>query len=480
MFEEFEFVEIEIDPNLARDYIFFQEGDYSAAVEGMDVCEVNGQRSEQQDTLFLATLNRSIKKPLNFFRDRITSIAQKHQNCLAGTTVCGVIVTPPTAEQVQEGKTFPKLFVTSLGDSPAAIVLRLRNGENVRHLSLALTENHALDVERIKNHVEANGGTIAADAEGELRVMDCNSIPSLNMGAAIGDCGLKSNTEGVSPLKIEPDILGYDVNKLISVFALPGETVEAADLILSCDGLYDLYPSDKSGKRKYTSLAVDQQVKITTVEGKGKLEFQAVEVPNGAPHLSQLAQNFYDQGGTGNFAEELVRAALKFNSNDNISVIRISLMKVTQDLIAGVFDGHGVGVPEVEFNPNAPNFADGKMVSASVASDLFVAARAVPIAELNAQTPQGIFHQMVESKRNAINSAKVTPTKQVEQNDSTTNGTQSKLTINTTLSEEVPTNVVQTPTSLDSLPNLSNFSPNPSTSSRDFEKLQNSELVQDL
>ena len=481
MFEDFEYVDIETNLNQVRENIFFQEGDYSAAIDGIDVCEVNGRRSEQQDTLFVARLNRHIAAPFKFFREHITNIAKKHQNCLAGTTLCSAIVAPATPEQLQEGKTFPTLAIGSLGDSPAVIIFRLRDGEKVRHLSLALTEDHSLDVERIKNHVEANGGTIAADALGELRVVNKDFTPLLNMGAAIGNCALKSNVEGASPLKIEPDVLGYDVNKLITIFALPEEKVEAADLILSCDGLHDLMLKDASGILQETSLAVDQRAKITLVDGKNKIEFQAVESKSGVPHLSQLAQNFYDQGGQGNFAEELVRSALRFDSSDNISVIRISLMNVTKDLIAAVCDGHGIGVSPVESNPDAPNFADGKLVSASVASDLFVAARAVPITQLEEQTPKGIFHQMLEAKRSAIlasgkkskaNSAEVLPTEQVNQNSSS-------LTVSTMVSDD-STNLIQTPTSLNGTPDLNDLSPSTSFSNQKIEKLQNSELVKEL
>ena len=189
----------------------------------------------------------------------------------------------------------------------------------------------------------------------------------------------------------------------------------------------------------------------------------------------------YDQGGQGNFAEELVRSALRFDSSDNISVIRISLMNVTKDLIAAVCDGHGIGVSPVESNPDAPNFADGKLVSASVASDLFVAARAVPITQLEEQTPKGIFHQMLEAKRSAIlasgkkskaNSAEVLPTEQVNQNSSS-------LTVSTMVSDD-STNLIQTPTSLNGTPDLNDLSPSTSFSNQKIEKLQNSELVKEL
>lgn len=453
--DSFEFINIEDakdDSNQVKQNIFFQEGDYSAAIEGIDVCEVNGLRNEQQDTLFVAKLSHHISAPLNFLRKHITAIAKKHKSCSAGTTICSAIIYPATAEQIHEGKIFPKLTIASLGDSPAAIIFRLRNGENVQHISVALTEDHSLEVERVRNQVEANGGRIASDAFGDLRVLDCNDVPALNMGAAVGDCYLRSNKKLGSPLKIEPDALPYDINKLISFLGLPEEKIEAADLILSCDGLYDLNPLNN-----YASLAVDYKVRISMVEDKFKSTFQRKETKDCELHLSQFAQDFYDQSEQGNFAEELVRSALKFNSKDNISVIRISLMNITEDLIAGIFDGHGVGVPPLEFNPDAPNFADGKLVSASVASDLFLAVKAIEIPELNAQTPQGIFHQMLREKSNAPE----------------------KLTISAAIAPQVPTNFIETPAGLDSVSDLGNFLPESSPRNPECEKLQNLE-VKDL
>ena len=415
------------------------ENDYSASGEGIEICEVQGKRNEQQDTIFVAKLGskRAIRSPSKFLSKAIKKIVERHQNCPAGSTICSAIINPAGEEYLQEGKFLPKVTLANLGDSRAAMIFRFRNGENIRHVSLILTEDHSLDVERVRKQVEDNGGEIVTNSSGSLRVVNNESCPSLNMGAALGNCNLKSNQAGISPLMNKPDLFTYDVNTMVNHFMSPNEVVEAADLILACDGLYDLL-LPAAEKFQVATLAADYQAKITGET----LTFHEVVVGDEMPHLSKLAQDFYNRGSQGSFAAELVDTALKFNSSDNISVARIKLMEIKNDLIATVCDGHVVGTQGT--------MSDGKSVSASAAAELYIAAKAVAIVGLQEQIPQEMFHQVLETKIRALQKGRSEDLQMLEP------------TVETDfLVEEVAANFIQTP-DLSSVPDLT--TPSPKTS----------------
>lgn len=369
--------------------------DFSVAVLGISVAETIGERDSQQDTIFVAKVKNeeACANPKTFFEGTIAEIVNRHKTCVSGTTLCSAIVTPSSEEDSKTGKTFPKITIANLGDSRAAIVAKMRDG---RYISIILTEDHDLNVPRIRGHVERSGGRLAhlpEDPSKTPRVVyhsAAGSHPTLNMGAAIGDCDALG-AGGRHVLMTVPDIFEYDLNAFPFVTISPDGSVAEVlskdqilelDLIISCDGLYDI-----DGSRK---LAAD----FKACKMDREIAFPADKV-RGAEGLSEIKKTF-DEESAGEFslAAVLQDFAMSEGSRDNISIACVSLVsagenQIAEPLMATVCDGHGnksIGEVVGVVSPDS----SGEEVSASVAAAIYLAAEAEHIAGL--EVPRGHFH----------------------------------------------------------------------------------------
>lgn len=378
--------------------------DFIVSIDGISIAETVGERASQQDAIFVANVgNReACADPKGFFERKISEIVDRHKACESGTTLCSAIVTPPSEEDLKAGKTFPKITIANLGDSRAAIIAKTKDG---RYISIILTEDHDLRVPRIVSHVESLGGKIAAipeDPAGMPRVVYHHPIdpphPTLNMGAAIGDCHALG-VDGRHVLMTKPDIFEYDLNSFPFVVMLPDgyrqevlpkDQIQEFDLIVSCDGLYDV-----SGLRK---LAADFRVHKTDV-GIAFLNDNAERTKG----LSEIKKAFDEErggedGGKISLAKALQDLALSECSSDNISIACVSIVsegksQITEPLMTTVCDGHGATKSKETVDPISAA-STGEEVSASVASMIYLAAKAEHIAGL--EMPRNCFHAFLE------------------------------------------------------------------------------------
>jgi serine/threonine protein phosphatase PrpC len=381
------------------------EKDFIVSIDGISIAETVGERASQQDAIFVANVgNReACADPKGFFERKISEIVDRHKACESGTTLCSAIVTAPSEEDLKAGKTFPKITIANLGDSRAAIIAKTKDG---RYISIILTEDHDLRVPRIVSHVESLGGKLAAipeDPAGTQRVVYHHHpinppYPTLNMGAAIGDCHALG-VDGRHVLMTRPDIFEYDLNSFPFVVVLPDgyrqevlpkDQIQELDLIVSCDGLYDV-----SGLRK---LAADFRVHKTDV-GIAFLNDNAERTEG----LSEIKKAFDEErggedGGKISFAEALQDLALSECSSDNISIACVSIVsegksQITEPLMTTVCDGHGATKSKETVDPISAA-STGEEVSASVASMIYLAAKAEHIAGL--EMPRNCFHAFLE------------------------------------------------------------------------------------
>lgn len=378
--------------------------DFSVSVDGISVAETIGERDSQQDTIFVAKVKNEGARlnPKAFYEREVAATVDRHRACTSGTTLCSAIVTPPSEEDVKADRTFPKITVANLGDSRAAIVAKTKDG---RYISIILTEDHDLNVPRIRDHVERSGGSVAPIPEDPAKTprvvyhSPSGAYPTLNMGAAIGDCGALG-ADGRHVLMTAPDIFEYDLNAFPFVTVdpdgnrvevLPKDKIQELDLIISCDGLYDV-----EGSRKLSADFKAQKMDRGIAFCQDKVE--------GAEGLSEIKKGF-DEESTGefSFAAALQDFALSEGSRDNISIACVNLVsagenRITEALMMTVCDGHG----RTEFKKTAGNIAPnftGEEVSASVASMMYLAAEAEHIPGL--EMPQGHFHDFLATASSA-------------------------------------------------------------------------------
>lgn len=362
--------------------------DFSCATpdKKISISEKTGLRPSQQDAIFVAHVGDEFAKadPALFLQNAAQQSVAKHQHCFWGTTACSVFVSPPKA-----GRKFPKLTVSNLGDSRAALVAKIKklDGE-ISHISVLLTQDHGLDVERIRAHVVANGGTI-------IETSTCPRLASpfmeagngLNMGASIGD-RMSSNKDGTNPLMTDPDIIHYEIE---TIFGDLTEFIESIDVVVACDGLSDLH-DPHCGE---FSMLYDYRFLLE--DGSVVCEFGA-HADEDEVHLSVLAAEYEAKGHPQGFAGFLADRALKEGSRDNVSVAAMRIFdaktnQVSKDTILAVFDGHGTGDAALPENRVVMEDADGSIVAACVAADFyeFFGCQKIPGLEM----PKRIFDEIL-------------------------------------------------------------------------------------
>ncbi len=374
--------------------------DFSVSVDGISVAETIGKRDSQQDTIFVAKVRNkeACATPKAFYERVVEEAVHRHKDCENGTTLCSAIVTPPSEEDLKAGKTFPKITIANLGDSRAAIVAKTKDG---RYISIILTEDHDLKVPRVRKHFDDCGGEIGFSSESSRTPRAvCRSAAKpilLGMGAAIGDCNARG-TDGCHALMTEPDIWEYDLNAFPFVVVLPGgyrqevlprDQIQELDLIVSCDGLYDV-----SGLRK---LAADFRV---CKNDAGTAFFN--DNSEKTEGLSEIKRAFDDEHGEESgskisFAAALQDLALSELSNDNISIACVNLVsggknRITEPLMTTVCDGHGGKEVGRAADSIFSDFSGGE-ISASVAAMLYRAAEAEHVPGL--EMPSGYFHNFL-------------------------------------------------------------------------------------
>lgn len=360
---------------------------------GIEVSEVIGKRSLQQDSVFVGVVQNELARtnPEEFFLRQTAEAAESHSKCIAGTTLNSAIIRR-VADDVE-------ITTANLGDSRLALVIRHRNGV---YESILLTEDHDFDVSRVRKYYEDHGGdVIRGRAEGDL-----------NMGAAIGDYKL-------GPLMKRPDVLTFRLSQFLRF----GEALTdiSVSLINSCDGLWDLGGGNKMLCNRRVPLD-ESGVRMESVAMRGV----PLERDGYTFHISAMKQNFderelkkEDGNSYENFSEALSDVSLGPGaSTDNISVIHIPLVEAGVIKISAenpvmtlVCDGHGgVGKPTAdgkgkEVDPDSFDMEkprenwDGGIVSASVAADFFHAAQIREIPGVEVQKEQKFLFNFLSKRK---------------------------------------------------------------------------------
>ena len=355
-------------------------GFYSAdsAGKGIVIAEDIGARDEQQDAAFvgIVTDQVAIDNPVDFFTTTVKQIVEANENQHNGTTFCSVI-----AQKTADAKDV-KFTTANLGDSRVFVVVRNKVTGAAR--AIALTEDHAPALKRVKDHVQENGGSVLFN-----RV---NGI--LAVGASVGDFGVRGE-DAQNPLLTTPDVWSSSLSTFLSEEELDSENTEVV-LFASCDGLFE------------KSIKVDQKTTLTDNgialkdEDNAKYEAAVMFGTNMQPKKS-VADHAREVPVGQNLADHLVEAAKIGRSTDNISVVAIPIFSggrvtIDQPMIATVCDGHGTTRKQTKndkteylisgteqwladdnlagdhkYDPK--KHADGSLVAASAAAQLFLAAK---------------------------------------------------------------------------------------------------------
>lgn len=339
---------------------------YSSS-SGISMSETLGRRVYQQDAMFVGYINKedAVKDPKKFLKESISEIEIGHKDCSNGTTLCSAIV--------QKDGDDTKITIGNLGDSRTAVVVKYKDSKtgNVEYKSILLTEDHDLELDRVKNHIEENGGVIK----------DGRVNGKLNMGAAIGD---KNVVGDKGCLLRVPDIFEYKLSDLYNVLGITTSDVMDVNMVVSCDGMWDL--GSKEG------LQADY---VATIGNGGKQQLKVNSSANGSSNrLSDVKKN-YDKDSRNTFASHARKYALDNGSQDNISVIDIPFVKNGENkisekpIMATMCDGHGSGSGFDVINKH--NVLDGALVSAAVASELYQDAEISQIKSLEIENDSYLY-----------------------------------------------------------------------------------------
>jgi len=277
-----------------------------------------------------------LQNPRVFFENNLPKIVKNHQDCVTGATLCVAL-----AERLQKdaAETF-KITTAHLGDSRAALVLKVKKDDTIIYKQALLTKDHTALF--CREHIENQGGMIAPRSDFSYTVND--SIP---IGGVIGDhrSGLVFKDGKFRDVYLRtPTISEF----YLADFCEAGEELLNADLVVSSDGLWE--------KQEENFLA------------KAKAAFDGLD-----KEFDLAAQNF---------TQFLVKRARNHGSKDNIFAATtalfqegIGLVQYDYPVISAASDGHRNGVIDlVQADKYDGDIRDGSVVAASVIADLILAA----------------------------------------------------------------------------------------------------------
>lgn len=360
----------------------------------INIAETQGYRPSMQDAILAgyARDRKALENPEDFLEETLGEISAALKDCRHGSTACGAIARKTAADNLE-------ITLANLGDSRATLIIRHKNGD---YEAISLTEDHSLESPRIRAFVTSHGGTIN-EVDGVLR------LNNLNMGGALGDCEI-----GPGLLR-GADILHYQLKD----FLRAGETMDdiQADLVLACDGLFDL--GDKKDSMGYTRGLEMKHVSggIVTDFPAGKAGFEADGIPFHMARLKYLFDRLtpVDAKRFDSFAQYLVYVALTHGaSSDNISVVHVPLvddgdilLHEEKPVIAAVFDGHGTtplhpGTHDHVPHPDSLDLdkpladSDGAVVSSLAAFILMLKANMEHIPGLDISQTQPFLKSLIQ------------------------------------------------------------------------------------
>lgn len=394
---------------------------------GLGSAEMKGERrGQQQDGLVFGLTD------IENIEEIVThTITKKRKfNPYAGSTIaCAAI-----------SKNGRILTTQHLGDARVAVIVRIKNPAtgDIQYISAIVTEDHNLDLERIKQNfiptrdkerreafipgigykkpgerleiiVQTNSSRIyraeVVDHDSQIGVVLVNG--GTNCGGAIGDNFIEEAAE--DKILRMPDIRSINLQEyaeeLIAqkVLGTVDWEVDQIEVLVACDGLFDLLNKDTMG--------VDFK---TTYDCE---DFYSIAVTSeNIFHLSALKKQFDEESvatfrAPENFANFLRRTLADYDRGserkilyDNLSIISYDTAKLKtcdETVFMAVCDGHGDG-------NIFEGYEDGAYVANNMAAKLFAAAKLKLPEDLQIEQGRGIFsthlgsHLRSEGVRNSM------------------------------------------------------------------------------
>ena len=366
----------------------------------ISLCSKKGKKPDQQDSGFVGILPNfdEQKNAEEILQEAIKKTELNHKECLKGTTICSAIVSNQS------------IVVANLGDSRAAGIFRVKGFFGDRFISVLFSQDHDFSVQRVRKYVEERGGIISFDRGIEV----VNG--KLEMGAAIGDRSVVGENQKDCLIR-EPDIFSFDLESLCKKIGVKKSDVIDLDLMVSCDGLWNL----KNGKMK-----CDFEVDIKK-NGEQELKnnasyFSKFSFRKNLSDIKKSYNSYLNKIGSEkeseSFANFACQYALKNGSRDNVSVAHLTyfknkqlndLLASDQKIIATICDGHGIGMEYSKKVPKSVSEIDkkdwgGENISNSVAADIYTIFRVNPILGLEIDPKeQGCLHELIALRGSKTN-----------------------------------------------------------------------------
>jgi len=283
--------------------------------------ELRGWKTAQEDAMLLASAH--IDQPQNFFIKLFENFNAQITDNNTGSTASMYYFNPQTLQ----------ITTANLGDSRVYLTIKTQddseeeedNKKVAKYVTFLLTEDHNLEVERIKKHIEANNGKII---QGRVDL-------TLNVGGAIGDIEIPS-------LLKSPDLATFQIDQLLKLANIQTTNYEII-LTTACDGLTN---KKRDYNHEFSVKFRENQKFPEWVDEKTNDNYQ--ETLKQQATLSKLIE-IYDQDSRedkGELANFLANNANQNVQGDNISVctVRLKSDKLcvgSPPFVSAVFDGHG-------------------------------------------------------------------------------------------------------------------------------------------
>ncbi len=364
----------------------------------ISLCIKQGNKPNQQDSGFVGILPNfdKQKNAEEILREAIKKTESNHKECLKGTTICSAIISNQS------------IVVANLGDSRAAGIFKVKGFFGDRFISVLFSQDHDFSVQRVRKYVKERGGIISPDKG--IDVVN----KKLEMGGAIGD--LSVIEEGKKDCLIRnPDILSFDLESLCKKIGIKKSDVIDLDLMVSCDGLWNL----KNGKMK-----CDFEVDVKE-NGEQELKnkasyFSKFSFRKNLSDIKKSYNSYLKKIGSEkeieSFANFACQYALKNGSRDNVSVAHLTyfkneqlndLLAPNQKIIATICDGHGMGKEyskEDSVSEIDKKGWGGGNVSNSVSADVYVSCGVIelPGCEIDPKK-QGFLYELIALRGSKTN-----------------------------------------------------------------------------
>ncbi|MDX2083630.1 MAG: hypothetical protein SFV53_06570, partial [Rickettsiales bacterium] len=346
------------------------------------ISERHGVRNkQQQDACSVADLefkSSAATNPIAFFQDANRKIIEAHKFCNNGSTFCSFVFQPN-----QENILASKITTNNLGDSRLSMIAEDINGE---YFSISLTKDHNFENRDFRNFINQPNSDFEIVSE-RLQNRQRTKIVRKNYdienvwATVVGSIGDYAAFRKQDEINERKELIGYPFTQfdiaqfsLGEIFSKLNITAKNVNLILACDGVWDLIADD------YQLNISDSVLKIT----KNSPQQNKTNLAEIQQEFNQRLNSRLNPIKDKSLAAFITRKAYKHGSTDNITAEVFQIMKdgrltINRPIIAAVADGHG----ESEIlDLNNINKSDGAIVAASIVATTMTLAQGKEILGL--------------------------------------------------------------------------------------------------